>query len=222
MIVTIDGPAGSGKSTVARKLAARMEIPYLDTGAMYRAIAYVAQQKGVDFENDEALLRVARSIDLEVDCGPTHTRVRANAHDVSEAIRSMDVSAVTPFVARHGQIRALLVERQRQIGRALGSLVSEGRDQGSVVFPKADAKFVLDASLDRRAERRLHEMEADGEAVTLEQVKANLRARDAVDAKQWEPLLQSGEAVVIDTTQLSIPEVIDRMAAILDERGAGG
>lgn len=222
MIVTIDGPAGSGKSTVARKLAARMEIPYLDTGAMYRAIAYVAQQKGVDFENDEALLRVARSIDLEVDCGPTHTRVRANAHDVSEAIRSMDVSAVTPFVARHGQIRALLVERQRQIGRALGSLVSEGRDQGSVVFPKADAKFVLDASLDRRAERRLHEMAADGEAVTLEQVKANLRARDAVDAKQWEPLLQSGEAVVIDTTQLSIPEVIDRMAAILDERGAGG
>lgn len=222
MIVTIDGPAGSGKSTVARKLAARMEIPYLDTGAMYRAIAYVAQQKGVDFENDEALLRVARSIDLEVDCGPTHTRVRANAHDVSEAIRSMDVSAVTPFVARHGQIRALLVERQRQIGRTLGSLVSEGRDQGSVVFPKADAKFVLDASLDRRAERRLHEMEADGEAVTLEQVKANLRARDAVDAKQWEPLLQSGEAVVIDTTQLSIPEVIDRMAAILDERGAGG
>ncbi len=222
MIVTIDGPAGSGKSTVARKLAARLEIPYLDTGAMYRAVAYVAQQEGVDFENDEALLRVARSIDLEVDCGPTHTRVRANSHDVSEAIRTMDVSAVTPFVARHGQIRALLVERQRQIGRALGSLVSEGRDQGSVVFPKADAKFVLDASLDRRAERRLHEMEADGEAVTLEQVKANLRARDAVDAKQWEPLLESGEAVVIDTTQLSIPEVIDRMAAILDERGAGG
>ncbi len=212
MIVTIDGPAGSGKSTAARKLAARLEIAYLDTGAMYRAVALAAQQRGVDIREKPALLEVAETIDLHVDCGPTHTRVQLDGHDVSEAIRSLAVSAATPYVARHVEIRALLVDRQRAIGESLGSLVTEGRDQGSVVFPLADAKFVLQASLQKRAQRRLQEMLADGEEVVLEEVMQNLRSRDGVDAKQWEPLLVSGEAIVIDTTDLTIAEVIDIMA----------
>lgn len=220
MIVTIDGPAGSGKSTAARKLAARLEIAYLDTGAMYRAIAYVVQQQHVDCDDHDALWHAAKTTDLELDCGPTYTRVRVNGHDVSEAIRTMDVSTVTPYVARHGDIRALLVLRQQEIGRKLGSLVSEGRDQGSVVFPNADAKFVLEASVRMRAQRRLREMLADGEEVTLEEVRANLEARDAIDSRQWEPLLKSGQAVVIDTTELTIAEVIDQMAAVLGERQA--
>ncbi|MCP4591654.1 MAG: hypothetical protein GY842_13015, partial [bacterium] len=100
MIITIDGPAGSGKSTAARKLAARLELPYLDTGAMYRAIAHQALGESIDFEDADALVRVARSLDLELDCGPTHTRVKVNGHDVSEAIRGMAVSAATSIVAR--------------------------------------------------------------------------------------------------------------------------
>lgn len=220
MIVTIDGPAGSGKSTAARKLAARLEVAYLDTGAMYRAIALAAQQRAVDFDQKAALLDVASSVDLTLDCGPTHTRVRMDGHDVSEAIRTMAVSAVTPFVAQHAEIRTLLIERQRRIGGTLGSFVTEGRDQGSTVFPDADAKFVLEASLEKRASRRLQEMLADGEEVEIEAVLQNLKSRDAVDARQWESLLAPGRAVVIDTTDLAISEVVDRMAAIVGEIGS--
>ena len=221
MIVTIDGPAGSGKSTAARKLAARLEIAYLDTGAMYRAIAYAAQQRGVDFNDEAALLETARSAHLELDCGPTHTRVRVNGHDVSEAIRTMTVSAATPFIARNQAIRDLLVARQRDLARALGSVVSEGRDQGSVVFPEADVRFVLEASMERRAERRYQELVADGEDVEIKDVIANLSARDSVDARQWEPLLACDASVVIDTTELSISQVVDRMSEIVAARVAG-
>jgi cytidylate kinase len=215
MIVTIDGPAGSGKSTAARKLAARLEIAYLDTGAMYRAIAYEGLRRGLNFGDERAVLDVARSIRLELDCGPTYTRVRVNGHDVSEAIRTMAVSAVTSQVARLPSVRELLVEQQRQIGRKLGSFVTEGRDQGSVVFPDADMKFVLDANLQRRSERRYQELLADGESVSIAGVTDNLAARDRVDAKQWEPLLTSGAAVVIDTTHLTITEVVGRMEECL-------
>jgi cytidylate kinase len=213
MIVTIDGPAGSGKSTAARKLAARLELPYLDTGAMYRAIAYRGISAGADFEDATALVEVARQADLELDCGPTHTRVRLDGHDVSEAIRSFGVSRVTSYVARNQAIRDLLVEKQRAIGRSLGSLVTEGRDQGSVVFPEADVKFVLDATLDRRAERRHQELLADGEQVPIEEVRENLSLRDRSDARQWAPLLEPGEAIRIDTTRMTIAEVIDRLVA---------
>ena len=215
MIVTIDGPAGSGKSTAARKLAARLEIAYLDTGAMYRAIAYEALRRSIDFSDELAVLEVARSIRLELDCGPTHTRVRVNGHDVSEAIRTMAVSAVTSQVARNQAIRKLLVENQRQVGERLGAFVTEGRDQGSVVFPKADVKFVLQATLQRRSERRYQELVADGESVQIAEVMDNLAARDQVDAKQWEPLLASGTALVIDTSQMTIVEVVDRMEECL-------
>ena len=215
MIVTIDGPAGSGKSTAARKLAARLEIAYLDTGAMYRAVAYTARQRNVDFDDDAALEKSARSLCLELDCGPTHTRVRVDGHDVSEAIRTMDVSALTPVIARNQAIRDLLVARQRDIGRELGSFVSEGRDQGSVVFPDAEVKFVLEASVQQRAARRHQELNADGEDVKIEEVTANLTARDSVDARQWEPLLGSGQAVVIDASDLTISQVVERMSEII-------
>lgn len=213
MIVTIDGPAGSGKSTAARKLAAKLEIAYLDTGAMYRALALAALRAGIDLSNpseaNESLAALARGAELELDCGPTFTRVRLDGHDVSEAIRSMEVSEATSAVARCQAVRDLLVEKQRSLGASLGSCVSEGRDQGSVVFPNADAKFVLEASIERRAKRRLAEMIADGEEVSLEAVRANLEKRDRVDSRQWAPLLASGEAIVIDTTSLSISEVVE-------------
>lgn len=215
MIVTIDGPAGSGKSTAARKLAARLEIAYLDTGAMYRAIAHEALRRGIDLKDERAILEVAQSTRLELDCGPTHTRVRVNGHDVSEAIRTMAVSAATSHVARNQAVRGLLVEEQRKLGKQLGSFVTEGRDQGSVVFPEADVKFVLQATLQRRAERRHQEQTADGENVQITDVMENLSARDQVDAKQWEPLLESEGAIVIDTTHMSIVQVVDRMSECL-------
>jgi cytidylate kinase len=209
MIVTIDGPAGSGKSTAARKLAARLQIPYLDTGAMYRAIAYECVRRGVDLADEQTVSTVAKGLKLEIDCGPTHTRIRVNDHDVSEAIRTMEVSSATSQVAKMPTVRKLLVEQQRQIGAKLESFVSEGRDQGSVVFPQADVKFVLEASLARRAQRRFEEMVGDGEAVTVELVERNLSGRDAIDARQWEPLLTDRSAIIIDTSKLSIQEVVD-------------
>jgi len=212
MIVTIDGPAGSGKSTAARKLAAVMQIAYLDTGAMYRAIAHTAMQRGVDPTDAAALVALTRGAKLELDCGPTHTRVRVDGQDVSEAIRTIEVSGVTSTVAKCQGVRAEMVSQQRRIGAALGSFVSEGRDQGSVVFPDADARFVLEASLDKRAQRRFQELAADGEDVTVEMVRDNVERRDAVDAKQWEPLLRAGAAIVIDTTDMTIHEVVEAMA----------
>jgi cytidylate kinase len=218
MIVTIDGSAGSGKSTAARKLAARLEWPYLDTGAMYRAIAHAAMERGVNFADAEALLNVARSIKLELDCGPTHTRVRVDGHDVSEVIRSMAVSNLTSVVARNQGVRNLLVDQQRALGRKLGSFVTEGRDQGSVVFPDAELKIVLEASIEKRAERRHQEMHAEGEEVELQEVLDNLRRRDKVDSKQWAPLLAPGSATLIDTSDMTIHDVVERLAALVLER----
>lgn len=213
MIVTIDGPAGSGKSTAARKLAARLQIPYLDTGAMYRAIAYECLRRGVNLSDEESVGAMARSLTLEIDCGPTHTRIRVNGGDVSEAIRTMEVSGATSQIAKMPTVRKLLVEQQRQIGAKLESFVTEGRDQGSVVFPQADVKFVLEASLARRAQRRFEEMVGDGEAVTVASVEQNLTVRDAVDARQWEPLLRDRAAIILDTSTLTIQEVVDRLVA---------
>jgi cytidylate kinase len=217
MIVTIDGPAGSGKSTVGRKLAAMLEIAYLDTGAMYRAIALAAIKGGIDLDNQPALVNLTATAKIVMDCGPTFCRVSLDGHDVSEAIRTLDVSAATSRVARCSAIREHLVSQQRDLGKTLGSFVTDGRDQGSVVFPGAEAKFVLVASPERRAQRRLQELVADGQDVDLAIVMANLQQRDAIDSKQWEPLL-SGGAHVIETSPLTIQQVLDQIMAILKDK----
>ena len=219
MIITIDGPAGSGKSSVARGLAARLQIAYLDTGAMYRAVAHAALQRAVDFDNEDALAALARSIELELDCGLTHTRVQVDGQDVSDAIRSLAVSSATARVARCQSVRDLLVERQREIGRSLGSFVAEGRDQGSVVFPNAEVKFVLEASLDERAARRVREMQTDGGGVEFAEVVENLRARDVVDAKQWDALMAPGRASVVDTSDMTLAEVVDTLVEHVQAAG---
>ncbi len=226
MIITIDGPAGSGKSTVARKTAARLQIAYLDTGAMYRAVALKCIQDGVDLEDRDQVVEAANRAEISLNCGPTHTRVVLDGDDVSEAIRSMATNQATPYVSRVPEVRHLLVEHQRRIGTELGSLVSEGRDQGSVVFPDADAKFVLDASIEKRAERRFHEMYADGIDTTYEEVLDNLRLRDGNDQCQWAPLLVPGNAVTIDTTDLRIDAVVEVLLEHINalsepRRGAG-
>jgi len=211
MIITIDGPAGSGKSTAARKLAAAMGIPYLDTGAMYRAVTYKALETGAELEDADGLIELARRTSIDLDCGPTHVRVVMDGRDVSEAIRSMRVNQHTSFISRVPGVRQVLVEKQREIGRRLGSLVTEGRDQGSVVFPDADVKFLVNADDAKRAERRYVDLVADGEDVEYETVLDNIRRRDDNDRAQWAPLLESGRAIVIDTTHMTIHQVVDRM-----------
>lgn len=213
MIVTIDGPAGSGKSTAARKLAARLHIPYLDTGAMYRVVTLAALEDGLDLGDEPALYALAVGAPFELDCRPTHVRVTLRGQDVTEEIRSMRVNDSTPYIAASPGVRQVLVDKQRDIARRLGRLVTEGRDQGSVAFPEADIKFFLTASLEKRAERRYHELLAEGnEDVTLTGVLDNLRRRDRTDAaRSVAPLVKPAGAVRIDTTHLSIQQVIEQM-----------
>jgi len=220
VIITLDGPAGSGKSATARKLAARLGVPYLDTGAMYRVVTLAALEDGVDLNDDARLAGLAASDIYTLDLGPTHMRVTLRGRDVTEEIRSMRVNDHTRFVAALPGVRRALVERQRAIAHQLGSVVTEGRDQGSVAFPDADMKFFLDATLEKRAERRLHDLWADGEEVTLAQVLENLRTRDQTDQQRAVgPLTVPPGAIRIDTTRLSIAQVLDLMVEHL--RGAG-
>lgn len=222
MIITIDGPAGSGKSTAARKLAAALEIPYLDTGAMYRAITLKALDEGTPLDAPNALVELARQTEIRLDCGPTHVRVIMDGHDVSEAIRSMRVNNATSAISRVPGVRKVLIEKQRKIGKDLKTLVTEGRDQGSVVFPDADVRFVLDATDVKRAERRYHDLLADGEEIALEQVLENIRQRDNNDQSQWAPLLEPGAAIQIDTTDMTIAQVVDRLRREIERRQSRG
>ncbi|MEW6252122.1 MAG: (d)CMP kinase [Planctomycetota bacterium] len=220
MIITIDGPAGSGKSTTARKLAARLGIPYLDTGAMYRVVTLAALEDGVDLHDEAALTALAARDDYELDLGPTHIRVALRGRDVTEEIRSMRISRHTRHIAGSPGVRRILIDKQRAIARRLGALVTEGRDQGTAAFPNADAKFFLDADRQKRAERRLHDLHADGEEVTLDDVLANLDERDRTDSERAvAPLAVPPDAVRIDTSHLSIAAVLDLIEDHLRQRG---
>ena len=220
MIITIDGPAGSGKSTTARKLAARLGIPYLDTGAMYRVVTLAALDDRVDLHDERALTALAQAGDYQLDLGPTHIRVTLRGRDVTEEIRSMRVNDHTRYIAASPGVRRVLIQKQREIGARLGSLVTEGRDQGTAAFPDADLKFFLDATVEKRAERRLHDLLSDGEEVTFEQVLANVQERDRTDAgRPVAPLTVPPGAIEIDTTHRSLGQVLDTMIEHL--RGAG-
>lgn len=207
MIVAIDGPAGSGKSTVAAALAQRLGFRYLDTGAMYRALTWLARERGVDPEDGATLVALAR--ESPVSLGPDGS-VRIAGADVTAAIREPEIDRLVSSVARHADVRAVMRERQRALA-ARGDAVIEGRDIGTVVVPQADVKVFLLADERERARRRA----ADRPGVPPDALAADLRARDERDAVNTRP---APDAIVLDTTDLSVEEVVERIAALVSER----
>jgi cytidylate kinase len=214
MIITIDGPAGAGKSTVARALARRLGFRYLDTGAMYRAVALAGLRRGVDWRQPEDLARLARQVKLEV----REERIFLDGEDVTQAVRSSEVTAVTRFAADNPQVREHLVELQREA--ACGQdVITEGRDQGTVVFPDAPYKIFLTASAEVRARRRVGDFRSHGETRTIEQVLTEINRRDRQDAvRPVGPLRRAADAIEVSTDGLDIEQVVDRLEAIVRSR----
>jgi CMP/dCMP kinase len=222
-IVAIDGPAGAGKSTVARLLADAVGFILVDTGAMYRAVALAAKQASVAWEDAAAMGDLAQSLvargalafDRARDDG---VRVRLDGVDVTEAIRSPDIGMGASTVSAHPQVRDGLLEMQRQAGRR-GAVVLEGRDIGTVVFPDAEVKFFLTARLDVRARRRFDELVAKDARVTLEQTIADVRRRDDQDTtRAAAPLRQAPDAILVDNSDLSVGETVARMEELVRRR----
>ncbi len=234
MIITIDGPAGSGKSTAAGQLAKALGLAYLDTGAMYRAVTLAALREKVDLQDADALAALAGRIDLRLErqgpggaagqAGGSETIVRLNGRDVTRQIRSAEVTDHAHYVARAAGVRRVLVSMQRRIGAELaasaGGLVAEGRDQGSVVFPDADVKFYLDAVPEVRARRRFEEMLADGQQVTYPAVLDALVRRDGRDrSRAVAPLVKPEGAVELDTSEMTIEEVTAELKRRVEQAG---
>ncbi len=217
MIITIDGPAAAGKSTAARLLAARLGFRYLDTGAMYRAAALAAIREGIDWKDPAQLESLADRIRLEWQ----GERLFLDGEDVTDAIRSPDVTEVTRFVADSPKLRQRLAELQREIGRTC-NLVTEGRDQGSLVFPHAECKFFLSADPHERAKRRVADYAAQGKAMTWNEVLQAILERDRADAARPVGALRCPpDAVVISTDGLTVDEVVAKLEAVVRERQAG-
>jgi cytidylate kinase len=206
MIVAIDGPAGAGKSTVARTLAARLGFRYLDTGAMYRALTWAALEEGIDLEDGVALGALAEGVPVSFE----RDRVLIGGEDVTEPIRHARIDRVVSTVARHPAVRGVMRERQRELAEQ-GDAVIEGRDIGTVVCPTAEVKVYLVADADERARRR----RADRPEIGAEALATDLRLRDERDAAQMQP---ASDAATIDTTELAVEEVVDRIERLVAEQ----
>ncbi len=219
LVVTIDGPAGSGKSTVARLLAERLGATFLDTGAMYRAITLAAVRDGVELSDERQLLQVAARHRFDFEAARGKMLVSLDGQDVTEAIRDSDLTAKVRFAAAAPRVREQLVAMQRAFATKHTRIVTEGRDQGTVVFPDANVKFYLTAEATERARRRQAELQDKGIEADLRQVQQAIEARDRSDeSRAVGPLKPAPDAVVIDTTDLSISEVVDRVFRCVEER----
>ena len=209
MVVAIDGPAGAGKSTVARALATRLGFRYLDTGAMYRAVTWLAMQRRLDLSDGDVLGELARAEPVSFD---DDERVWIAGTDVTSLIRRENIDRMVPVVARHEPVREIMRERQRQLGRD-GDVVIEGRDIGTVVAPQAEVKVYLTADRDVRARRRI----AERPGIGADALATDLRKRDAKDAERMQP---AADAQQIDTTDLQVEDVVERIEALVRERTA--
>ena len=215
LIIAIDGPSGVGKSTLSKVLSRELGYLNLDTGAMYRAVALAASRRGIDAHDHDALRQLCEETTIELSRNQGDERVLLNGEDVSSEIRAPEISLLTAAVAACPDVREAMVARQRELGAA-GGVVLEGRDIGTVVFPHADVKFFLKASAEVRGRRRFLELQAKGADVDLARTIAEVQARDTADTtRATSPLRQAEDAVVIDTTELDIPQVLERMFAVV-------
>jgi len=217
-IIAIDGPAGAGKSTVARKVAEAMNYAFLDTGAMYRAATWWALEQGINLDDPDALADATRSMKLELNEEQGVLRVRVNSRDITDAIRTQEVTRQIYRLDQNAQVREHLVELQRVFG-GKAPTVAEGRDMGTVVFPKARCKVFLDASLDERTRRRAAEMTAKGVAIDLDVLKAEIHDRDEkTRTRAVAPLRRADDAVLVDTTNVTIQQVVDSIVQLARTR----
>ena len=218
-IIAIDGPSGAGKSTLGRRLARELGLLYIDTGAMYRAVALAVTRAGVSTTDAAAVAEVARRARIRLEGDPDSLRVWLDGQDVSEEIRGEQAGHTASLVSAIAEVRRELVGQQRRLGEHAGGAVLDGRDIGTVVFPAADVKFFLTAVPEERARRRFEELHAHDQ--TFEETLADITARDRRDStREDSPLAIAADAVVIDTTELSVEDVFRRMTEVVRERRA--
>lgn len=240
-VIAIDGPAGAGKSTVAMLLAQRLDFVLVDTGALYRAVALIAHERGVAYGDGPALGELSRSLELrfvpaepgDLPAGSSSEdradpaasvqappRLFCGTRDISDLIRTPEISMGSSAVSKHPQVREALLELQRELGRE-GGVVLEGRDIGTVVFPDAETKVFLTAGAEARARRRVEDLAARGITADFGQTLADIQARDVQDStRPVAPLRPAVDAIIIDTTELDIADVVERLAAIARSKGA--
>ncbi len=217
LIITVDGPAGSGKSTVSKILAERISYMYLDTGLLYRAVAYAAMQRGISVEDDEALRKLCEGINIPFETDNGNMKVLIDGEDVSDSVRTEEIGMLASSVSAVSAVRDTLLQPQRNAGR-YGGIVAEGRDMGTVVFPDADIKFFLDADPDERARRRYAQLMENGVNVDLSAIKRGLEARDYQDTqREVAPLKPAGDSVIIDTTGIDVDRVIEKMTIMVEK-----
>lgn len=217
-IITIDGPAGSGKSTVSRLVATRISCLYLDTGAMYRAVALEAKRKGIDPGDREKIGDLCRNLSLIFETEGDITRLYLGDEDISAAIRTPEMDILSSRISAVREVRTAMTDLQRKIG-SKGNVVAEGRDMGTVVFPEADHKFFITASPEIRAERRYRERAERGESVSRAQVARELKERDDQDTKRSiAPLRPAKDAELIDTTELNSDQAVERILICIEDK----
>ncbi|MGG0304017.1 (d)CMP kinase [Bacillus albus] len=213
--IAIDGPAAAGKSTVAKVVAKKLSYVYIDTGAMYRAITYAALEQKVDIENEEQLMDVVKNVKIEFQQGENTQLVFLNGQDVSEVIRTPEVTNRVSIVAKHRLVREEMVRRQQELAEK-GGVVMDGRDIGTHVLPDAEVKIFMLASVEERAERRHLENMNKGFDSNLEQLKEEIAQRDKLDSeREVSPLKKADDALELDTTSLSIEEVVQKIMSIV-------
>jgi len=219
MVITIDGPAASGKSTAARMLARKLGASFLDTGAMYRAVTLAAMQAEVDMSDQDKLLGVMETSEFQFSLRNGKMVVCINGIDVTEQIRQPQITANARYIASSPKAREKLVQMQRRFAAGRGKIVTEGRDQGTVAFSDADIKFYLIADSIERARRRQAELRAKGSDESLEQIQKAIEERDKSDENRTAgPLRPAKDAIVVDTTDLSIEEVVEKLLSCVKEK----
>ena len=219
LTIAIDGPSGAGKSTVAKALAKKLGYTYIDTGAMYRAVALKAREKGIRTDEETSLNTLASSLRISFLSDPSDTRVFCDGEDVTEAIRSPEMGVLASDISRKRGVREALVQRQREMGEG-GGAVMEGRDIGTVVFPHAEVKFYLDALPEERARRRFRELTGKGLKVGFQEILQEVVTRDQNDmSRDVSPLRKADDAVLIDSTHRSVDEVVEEMVRWVRTKG---